>query len=676
MKHPFCQFAFLAASILLVVGSASATTAIMPSDDDMIVGARAIVVGKVISVESALNDSRSDVFTYVRLDINRVLKGSVRTGELILKEPGGIAGGIEGVVFGAPQFAAGERVLLYLDTWPDGSQRVYQMFLGKFSIISDASGTPIVSRQVGDQNVDVIGRSISGPVTEQAPCASYLKMVAERLAVTRTESDAFQAKYFGRTAILSRPPEYDRHRSAGTLEAQFHLFARPARWFQPDSGQPVIFTLNPDQQPDPATADDVRAAMRAWSSVPGCLLDVELSGTSGDCVGITAANIVFDNCDGRQTPSPFCSGIIAIGGFFANDTDTTITVNGTQFIKVTGGFISFNPYSACSFTSHCDVQEVATHELGHALGLHHSWQPSFGGAPTPEELDATMYFQAHFDGRCASIRTDDINGITFIYPGSSGNVQVATASLPDGTVGSSYSFALNVSGATAPVTWSIAANKGLLPAGLTLSSDGTLTGVPNAAGTFGFSVEAVDASGHAAESPLSLTVTRAPLQIPAMALATGIRGQVFNQQLVARGGQPPYAWSIQSGVLPDGLSLIGMSGLISGTPSRTGTFAVTVEVQDSLLATSSAQLQLLVVGPDAIPQISSVKYKPINGKLAVAGAHFAPSAQLMVDGAAVAIRSNTGSTIVASKLSLAAGDHTVIVINPHDFAAQATLTVP
>jgi hypothetical protein len=32
-----------------------------------------------------------------------------------------------------------------------------------------------------------------------------------------------------------------------------------------------------------------------------------------------------------------------------------------------------------------------------------------------------MYYFAHFDGRCASIRTDDINGITFIYPATPGS---------------------------------------------------------------------------------------------------------------------------------------------------------------------------------------------------------------------------------------------------------------
>ncbi|MGH9822713.1 MAG: putative Ig domain-containing protein, partial [Blastocatellia bacterium] len=613
----------------------------------------------------------------VQLNVTRVLKGNLAKGQLVLKEPGGMAGGIEGVVFGSPSFAAGERVLLYLDTWPDGSSRVYQMFLGKFSIRQDSStGRLMVSRQSGDTNVDVIGRSPSGPVTDRAELTSYTKMVADRLAATRAQSDAFQAKYFSNAAFLAKPPSYDRMAAHGDLEPQFHLLFHPARWLQPDSGQPVVFTLNPDQQPDPSTVDDARAAMRAWSTVPGCLLDIELGGTAADqCASITTATIFFNNCDGRQTPSPFCSGIIAIGGCYATF-QQTVVVNGTQFNKVTGAFISFNPYAACAFTNHCDVQEIATHEMGHTLGLHHSWQPDFGGSPTPDEMDATMFWEAHFDGRCASIRTDDINGITFIYPSSSGGLQISTATLPDGTVGSPYSSSVTVSGATPPVTWSIAANKGPAPQGLTLGSDGTLTGVPTAEGAFAFTVQAVDSSGHAAQAQLSLIVNRVPLQIPAVTLATAVRGNAFSQQLEAAGGQPPYTWSIQSGALPDGLSLNPATGVVSGTPARVGTYSFTPLVTDSISGTSSAALQLLVVGPEAVPQISSVRYKPAGGKLIVVGTNFDPSAQLMVDGASAGIRGNTGSTITAVKLTLNSGAHTVTVVNPHNLTAQATFTIP
>ena len=50
--------------------------------------------------------------------------------------------------------------------------------------------------------------------------------------------------------------------------------------------------------------------------------------------------------------------------------------------------------------------------------------------------------------------------------------------------------------------------------------------------------------------------------------------------LRARGGVPPYRWSIASGNLPEGISLIP-EGVLVGRPAKPGTFAFTVAVEDS-----------------------------------------------------------------------------------------------
>src|SRR6266404_3025379 len=69
---------------------------------------------------------------------------------------------------------------------------------------------------------------------------------------------------------------------------------------------------------------------------------------------------------------------------------------------------------------------------------------------------------------------------------------ISTTSLPAGTAGQGYSAQLNGTGGTAPYTWSVAS--GALPAGLTLSSSGAISGVPSVAGTSTFTVKLTDAN--------------------------------------------------------------------------------------------------------------------------------------------------------------------------------------
>jgi RHS repeat-associated protein len=85
------------------------------------------------------------------------------------------------------------------------------------------------------------------------------------------------------------------------------------------------------------------------------------------------------------------------------------------------------------------------------------------------------------------------NGLPFlvtpgVYSGScpasppSGQLQILTSSLQDGTVGQAYGSTLNAQGGTTPYTWSIAS--GSLPAGLSLNaSTGMISGTPTTATT-------------------------------------------------------------------------------------------------------------------------------------------------------------------------------------------------
>ncbi|CAN5141801.1 hypothetical protein BH18ACT12_BH18ACT12_15570 [soil metagenome] len=60
-------------------------------------------------------------------------------------------------------------------------------------------------------------------------------------------------------------------------------------------------------------------------------------------------------------------------------------------------------------------------------------------------------------------------------------------------------------------------------------------------------------------------------------MSDGTVGLVYSQSLVASGGTPPYAWSLVSGTLPQGLTL-SASGVISGTPTKHVPVKFTVRV--------------------------------------------------------------------------------------------------
>ncbi len=152
------------------------------------------------------------------------------------------------------------------------------------------------------------------------------------------------------------------------------------------------------------------------------------------------------------------------------------------------------------------------------------------------------------------------------------------------TVGVAYSQSLaSVSGGVAPYTYTIAS--GSLPLGITLASNGTLSGSPSAGGSFNFTVTVTDSSGGSGpvsvtSGPLLLTVNAPTITITPPTLPTVSAGVVYNQNLTATGGSGTYTYAVTAGALPPGVSL-SAAGAISGTPTAAGSFPLTITATDS-----------------------------------------------------------------------------------------------
>lgn len=167
-------------------------------------------------------------------------------------------------------------------------------------------------------------------------------------------------------------------------------------------------------------------------------------------------------------------------------------------------------------------------------------------------------------------------------------VTVGPGLAPTAMAGVAYNQTVTASGGSAPYTFTITA--GVLPAGLSLSAGGALTGTPKAVGPFNFTITATDANGFTGSRAVSLTVaspivTMTPPTVPAAAV-----GSSYSQTLVGGGGNAPYTFALASGALPPGLAL-GSNGLLSGTPSAGGSYSFTVEVRDSTAGGPFATMQ-------------------------------------------------------------------------------------
>jgi len=175
-------------------------------------------------------------------------------------------------------------------------------------------------------------------------------------------------------------------------------------------------------------------------------------------------------------------------------------------------------------------------------------------------------------------------------------LRIGTTSLPGGTVNGAYSQTLSVSGGTPGYVWSIAS--GSLPAGLSLSPSGVISGTPSATGTATFVASVTDSSNPAQKATVSLSINTAatPLNVSSANFTQVTYGRPYSATLQANGGTPGYKWSVASGNLPAGLSLDSTTGSISGTPLTGGATSFTAAVQDSgsPIQTAAAQVTINV----------------------------------------------------------------------------------
>ncbi len=246
---------------------------------------------------------------------------------------------------------------------------------------------------------------------------------------------------------------------------------------------------------------------------------------------------------------------------------------------------------------------ITAGSLPGGLSMAATGTPSTTISGTPTVSSGTYYFTVrvcdnagcinkHNDSKDYSITINDAAvSITTISP------------LPDGTVGSWYRSPVRAGGVcTGTTSWT--QTSGSLPPGLSLcactsGSDCTdICGTPSSSGTYNFTLQVTDSKSNTATKSLALTINPAAGSfqiVTASPLTEATRGVPYLADISTSGSTcgaccsclGTYTWSITAGSLPAGLSfntggpcINGDHVYITGTPTVTGTFNLTVQVTD------------------------------------------------------------------------------------------------
>lgn len=201
--------------------------------------------------------------------------------------------------------------------------------------------------------------------------------------------------------------------------------------------------------------------------------------------------------------------------------------------------------------------------------------------------------------------TDGFGGVSFrtftivanvppVWQTPAGALPVATAEMP-------YSATLVATDANEETpTYAIVG--GALPSGLTLGTDGTISGevVPGPRANFEFTAKAEDGSGAAAYRSFSILTNNPPAWVtPAGDLPAENVNNAYSFQFAASDPDAGDAifFSFVDGELPPGLSL-SQTGLLSGTPVLDGTYNFDIAMEDSHGVGATRSFRLVInTGP-------------------------------------------------------------------------------
>ncbi|MDH3939209.1 MAG: M4 family metallopeptidase, partial [candidate division Zixibacteria bacterium] len=157
-------------------------------------------------------------------------------------------------------------------------------------------------------------------------------------------------------------------------------------------------------------------------------------------------------------------------------------------------------------------------------------------------------------------------------------VGIVTAGLPDWTVNAAYSQQLDAAGGSSPYTW-VDRDGDLVGTGLTLSTDGLLSGTPTSVGGITFWALVTDDVAGTDERQFSITINP-ELQFTTIVLPDWTQGIAFSEQIFTSGGTGAKTFSDQASELTGTGLTLSSTGQVSGVPLAVGPISFTALVTD------------------------------------------------------------------------------------------------
>ncbi len=184
------------------------------------------------------------------------------------------------------------------------------------------------------------------------------------------------------------------------------------------------------------------------------------------------------------------------------------------------------------------------------------------------------------------------NSLVRICPNFAPPVCPGNITLPNASAGMAYNQA--VSAAPGGPYMLLTGN---LPSGLTLNSmTGVISGTATGVGTYNFTINANSIGGCSGSRAYTLTVVCPTIGFNPASLPNVAVGAAYNQSLNATPAGGNYFFVVASGALPAGLSLNGATGVISGTPTASGTFNLTITATGFGSCSASKPYSITVTG--------------------------------------------------------------------------------